>query len=222
MIRSKSLDVQLEENYSEALRFCHYAIRDPALRVSSLLQCQTSHLSLAFVQVDPDVKALLEHDKAKHISSSSSPFWIVVNAINRFIQTEGKGFLPVSGSIPDMTTDTESYVSLKNMYAFLLQSHCFDTVVYYSYAAQEQLDVKIVKLHVKTLVEESAVPSSAVPSAEYIEGVVKNVRFLQCASTHSLASEYRKEQHVIDALRKSFHCLSARCCSSVGGRQRSV
>eukprot|EP00803_Ostreobium_quekettii_P003164 evm.model.scf_1431.4 EVM.evm.TU.scf_1431.4 scf_1431:28857-34969(-) len=49
-------------------------------------------------------------------SPSSSEFWILVAALKEFMESEGKGHLPLEGSLPDMTSTTEFYLQLQNIY----------------------------------------------------------------------------------------------------------
>lgn len=46
----------------------------------------------------------------------SSSFWIIAKAVRDFIDNEGKGLLPLKGTLPDMTADTEKYITLQQMY----------------------------------------------------------------------------------------------------------
>jgi len=36
--------------------------------------------------------------------------------VRDFIDNEGKGLLPLKGTLPDMTADTEKYIALQQMY----------------------------------------------------------------------------------------------------------
>ncbi|VDK54761.1 unnamed protein product [Gongylonema pulchrum] len=53
-------------------------------------------------------KQLLEQTKAR--TPDSSPFWLLVASLQRFVAVHH--VLPVSGSLPDMISDTERYVAL--------------------------------------------------------------------------------------------------------------
>lgn len=54
----------------------------------------------------------------------SKPFWIMVRALRDFV--EAHGTLPVRGSIPDMTSDSESYVQLAGVYKQEADKHWED------------------------------------------------------------------------------------------------
>ncbi|XP_009353281.2 NEDD8-activating enzyme E1 regulatory subunit AXR1 [Pyrus x bretschneideri] len=55
-------------------------------------------------------------DSCVEIDSSSSDFWVMVAALKEFIENEGGGEAPLEGSIPDMTSSTEHYISLQKLY----------------------------------------------------------------------------------------------------------
>ncbi|XP_019193637.1 PREDICTED: NEDD8-activating enzyme E1 regulatory subunit AXR1-like isoform X1 [Ipomoea nil] len=56
------------------------------------------------------------NDNFAEVNSNSSEFWIMVAALKEFIANEGNGEVPLEGSIPDMTSSTELYVNLQNVY----------------------------------------------------------------------------------------------------------
>lgn len=85
-----------EANFSEAVEFAHRVYELP--------------------KVDRFVQQVLEDPAAKQLSSTSSSFWFLVAALNRFIAHEGHYVnLPVSQDIPDMHCKTAWYVQLKEM-----------------------------------------------------------------------------------------------------------
>ncbi|XP_050901254.1 NEDD8-activating enzyme E1 regulatory subunit AXR1 isoform X4 [Lathyrus oleraceus] len=56
------------------------------------------------------------NDSSAEVDSSSSDFWVLVAALKDFVTNEGGGEAPLEGSIPDMTSSTEQYVNLQNIY----------------------------------------------------------------------------------------------------------
>ncbi|KAG5150054.1 hypothetical protein AAZX31_06G285800 [Glycine max] len=56
------------------------------------------------------------NDSSAEVDSNSSDFWVLVTALKDFIANEGGGDAPLEGSIPDMTSSTEQYVNLQNIY----------------------------------------------------------------------------------------------------------
>lgn len=49
-------------------------------------------------------------------SFQSNIFWILVRSVKDFIENDNNGWCPLSGIIPDMTADTENYITLQNIY----------------------------------------------------------------------------------------------------------
>ncbi|CEM23995.1 unnamed protein product [Vitrella brassicaformis CCMP3155] len=75
------------------------------------------HMFKAFkaYTIDSSVKAIL--DDAKSISGhepNNTAFWIVAKAVAQFESACGR--LPLSGTLPDMTADTDSFIKLQSIY----------------------------------------------------------------------------------------------------------
>ena len=81
------------------------------------VQEATAHCLRLFngTKLPAEIKKILDQPKASAIDKNSSTFWILVNATKRFVENEGKGSLPLSGVVPDMKSDTDSYVQLQHM-----------------------------------------------------------------------------------------------------------
>ncbi|KAJ8620915.1 hypothetical protein MRB53_029444 [Persea americana] len=84
-----------EDNYKEAIE-ASFKVSTPRGISSNLRQI----ISDSLVEVD----------------STSPDFWILVAALKEFIENEGDGEPPLEGSIPDMTSLTEYYISLQKIY----------------------------------------------------------------------------------------------------------
>lgn len=54
----------------------------------------------------PDLVSCLE-------ATGGEPFWVIVAALKRFVENEGRGCLPLSGALPDMHSDTKSFIQLQ-------------------------------------------------------------------------------------------------------------
>ncbi|MCO5573961.1 hypothetical protein L7F22_027739 [Adiantum nelumboides] len=63
------------------------------------------------------------NDSAAEVNSSSSDFWVMVAALKEFISNEGEGDVPLDGTIPDMTSTTDYYVTLQKIYQEKAESH---------------------------------------------------------------------------------------------------
>jgi len=64
--------------------------------------------------IPDEIFSILEDQKA--VNLVDDPFWIVANAVREFVQNEGNGKLPLMGSVPDMHSDTDSFISLQGLY----------------------------------------------------------------------------------------------------------
>ena len=84
------------ENFAEAKRTI------PSRLVSTTIPSTITELFL-----DP---------KCIDLNDRTSISWFILHAIKLFSENEGKGLLPVRGEIPDMITDTNSYVKLVRIY----------------------------------------------------------------------------------------------------------
>ncbi|ERN17375.1 NEDD8-activating enzyme E1 regulatory subunit AXR1 isoform X2 [Amborella trichopoda] len=94
LLKSKMISLD-EDNYKEAM--------EASFKVS--LPCGIS----------PQLHQIV-NDSSVEIDSSSYNFWVLVAALKEFIENEGGGEPPLEGSIPDMTSLTEYYISLQKIY----------------------------------------------------------------------------------------------------------
>ncbi|XXQ29703.1 NEDD8-activating enzyme E1 regulatory subunit [Plasmodiophora brassicae] len=142
-------------NFEEALRYYHYATRDPSLRI------------------DSRVTGVLRDPRAddSNLSPQTEPFWILVNALNRFVSGEGRGFLPVSPSLPDMTADTQTYVALKALYQ-----------------GKAERDRDAVLRHVHDRLDSLKMSHDTIPDA-LVELFVRNCRTLDVCRMRSLGCD---------------------------------
>ncbi|GMN61737.1 hypothetical protein TIFTF001_030823 [Ficus carica] len=65
--------------------------------------------------ISSDLQQII-NDTCAEVDTNSSDFWIMVAALKEFIKNEGGSEAPLEGSIPDMTSSTEHYVNLQNIY----------------------------------------------------------------------------------------------------------
>ncbi len=78
---------------------------------------KNAYLAYESYTIPSDVQMILDDAKAVTITKDSSPFWIMAHALRTFVANEGQGkYLPLKGSIPDMTAETKDYVRLQAMY----------------------------------------------------------------------------------------------------------
>lgn len=71
---------------------------------------------LVTTTVPSAVGELFQDRSCLELSNQSHIFWFIINAIKLFTENEGQGLLPVRGEVPDMLTNTSSYVKLVDMY----------------------------------------------------------------------------------------------------------
>ena len=70
------------------------------------------------------IKELFEDPSCLELSNQSNLFWFIVHAIKLFTENEGHGLLPVRGEVPDMITNTNSYVKLVEIYQEQAKKDC--------------------------------------------------------------------------------------------------
>ncbi|XP_072745070.1 NEDD8-activating enzyme E1 regulatory subunit [Anoplolepis gracilipes] len=85
-----------EENFEEAMKAVNTCIR-------------TS-------DIPDNIKNILNDDRCINLTAKSSSFSIIAKAVRDFVDNEGKGLLPLKGTLPDMTADTEKYITLQQIY----------------------------------------------------------------------------------------------------------
>lgn len=67
-------------------------------------------------QIPSEVQKILDDPKC-NVDSKSSDFWILAAALKDFVKNQGQGkYLPLTGSIPDMTASTDLYIALQKVY----------------------------------------------------------------------------------------------------------
>ncbi|KXL49241.1 hypothetical protein M433DRAFT_132685 [Acidomyces richmondensis BFW] len=59
-------------------------------------------------------KEILAAPEAQNLTSTSPAFWVIANAIGRFVDRHGE--LPLPGAVPDMKAQSAEYIQLQNIY----------------------------------------------------------------------------------------------------------
>ncbi|KAI8901918.1 hypothetical protein BC833DRAFT_575555 [Globomyces pollinis-pini] len=110
-------------------------------------------------------------DPSIEINSNSSDFWILMFALRKFVQNEGSHLLPLPGFVPDMKSDTTSFVQLQKIYhdKALVDKNHFKK---HLYAAYEKIG--------RTCCDD-----------ETIDRFCKNAAFVKVIRGTSLNSEYQ-------------------------------
>ncbi|KAJ2671903.1 hypothetical protein IWW42_003165 [Coemansia sp. RSA 1085] len=123
-------------------------------------------------EIPDEVKAILDDAAAKTIDAQTSNFWLLVNALRRYLESEyAQGMLPHSGAIPDMKADTASYVSLQRIYKQKAES-----------------DKRQLRCHLHEVLHDAALPTDHV-SSEQLDAFCKNASKLRLIRTHSLTQD---------------------------------
>lgn len=120
----------------------------------------------------PNVQDILEDELCTNIKPSSSPFWIMARALREFVYNEGKGCLPLRGSIPDMISSSDLYVQLQR-----------------TYQARANKDVDVVMSHVQHVLGNLGKVKSTITKKE-IKEFCKNSAFLNILRFRSVSEEY--------------------------------
>ncbi|XP_074640964.1 NEDD8-activating enzyme E1 regulatory subunit-like isoform X2 [Tubulanus polymorphus] len=131
--------------------------------------------ALVSTKIPDEVKQVFNDESCSNIHPDSSPFWIVARAIKEFVEKEGEGALPLRGSIPDMTADSERYVQLQG--------------VYRCQAAQE---AAIVTDKVHHILLRIGKPLDQI-SENYIKMFCKNAAFLRVVRCRPLSEEHNPQ-----------------------------
>ncbi|KAI1313843.1 NEDD8-activating enzyme E1 regulatory subunit [Mortierella claussenii] len=143
-----------DENFDEAIN-------------SVLRSCQPT-------VVPSNIKELFNDAKCLNLTAESANFWILTRAVKDFVsdQTKSAGLLPLSGTIPDMKAQTDSYVTLQSIYK-----------------AKAKEDVQNVSKNVEALLEPLGRAPGSI-SLQEIESFCKYSAFLKVIRYRSLEEEY--------------------------------
>ena len=119
------------------------------------------------------VQSLLEANSCTCITPESSDFWLLARAVREFVACEGRGQLPLRGSIPDMTSSSDMYVELQRVYQ-----------------TKARADMEAVASHLSELLTSIGKPTSAI-SEESIKLFCRNCAFLQVLHYRTLEEEFQ-------------------------------
>lgn len=140
-----------EENFDEAIKSVNTA--------------------LVPTRVPTAVENLFSDNECVNLHAESSNFWVLVRAVKEFAHNEGNGALPVRGSIPDMTSDSDRYIQLHQVYR-----------------QQAEIDDAIVTRKVHELLQ--SIGKSCHISEQEVKTFCKNAAFVRLVRCRSLEEEY--------------------------------
>lgn len=95
------------------------------------------------------IQSLFSQARSQILTATTPTFWFLVRALADFVEREGAGLLPVSGTVPDMKSDTTRYIALQHVYH-----------------RQSQRDVTHLKAHLMRHLSEAGRPSDCVTDEE--------------------------------------------------------
>lgn len=128
--------------------------------------------SLSPTEVPHHLKELFDEPACLAVTPESKPFWVLMRALKDFVENEGNGALPLRGSIPDMTADSDRYIQLLNIYH-----------------AEAEKDVQAVYLRVQQLLGTIGKPQDYVTETD-VRLLCKNAHALRLLRGRSLAAEH--------------------------------
>jgi amyloid beta precursor protein binding protein 1 len=70
------------------------------------------------------IKELFHDQSCLELTNQSNLFWFIIHAMKLFTENEGQGLLPVRGDVPDMITNTNSYIKLVEIYQQQAKKDC--------------------------------------------------------------------------------------------------
>ncbi|XP_041376765.1 NEDD8-activating enzyme E1 regulatory subunit-like [Gigantopelta aegis] len=152
------------------------------------------HVNAALVAmpIPSEVKILFDDDNCCNLHPESKSFWILVRAIKEFVGKEGKGKLPLRGTIPDMTSDSMRYIQLQNVY----RSQAAEDVITVTGHVQELLQEigRDEPLNLPTRHDFTSVKSVTETITDGdIKMYCRNAAFLRVVRCRSLQEEYNNE-----------------------------
>jgi len=121
--------------------------------------------------ISNEIRQIID-DNSAEVNSSSSDFWILVAALKEFVANEGNGELPLEGTIPDMTSLTEYYVSLQKIYH-----------------AKAEADCRVMEHRIKDILKRIGRHPDTISRA-YIKTFCKNARKLRVCRYRSIEEEF--------------------------------
>ncbi|KAI4322556.1 hypothetical protein L6164_022237 [Bauhinia variegata] len=121
--------------------------------------------------ISSDLQQII-NDSSAEVDNNSSDFWVMVAALKEFIANEGGGEAPLEGSIPDMTSSTEQYVNLQNIYQ-----------------SKAEADFLVIERLVRSILKKIGRDSNSIPK-ETIKSFCKNARKLKLCRYRLVEDEF--------------------------------
>jgi len=137
-----------EDNFDEALRQVNTALTAPSL---------PSHVRDILYDPKTNSNSMDKSGVDSRPSTSSSSFWILARAVREFVEKEGGGLLPLRGTLPDMTADSERYIALQKLYKEEAANHMASVTNHlHSILQQDAVEVHVREQEVHTFCRNAA------------------------------------------------------------------
>jgi amyloid beta precursor protein binding protein 1 len=165
-------------NYVEAKNRCYKALQAAEVPYELAKVLKDPRASSSYVSSSSgSVGTSVQNSAAK---DNHATFWIVMQAINRFMANEGRGFLPVTGTVVDLTASSLSYIAMQT-----------------KHQEKHVQDIQSVTKHISNIAQECGIDVATlrtVPFADdlnmMVSVVLKNVREISLRRTTTLEEEY--------------------------------
>ncbi|XP_014681576.1 PREDICTED: NEDD8-activating enzyme E1 regulatory subunit-like [Priapulus caudatus] len=108
------------------------------------------------------------------LTKESKAFWIMARAVKDFVDNEGGGSLPLRGTLPDMTADSDRYVALQGVYR-----------------ARARRDLERVRARVNAQLQQLGLPAARVDDDDLCR-FCRGAAFLHVTRCRSLAQEHAR------------------------------
>ncbi|XP_073515270.1 NEDD8-activating enzyme E1 regulatory subunit [Phyllobates terribilis] len=128
--------------------------------------------ALNTTKIPSNIEDIFNDERCTNITQQSSDFWILARAVKEFTASEGKGNLPLRGTIPDMIADSDKFIKLQNVYR-----------------EKAKNDASTVENYVSKLLQSIGRPPESI-SEKDIRLFCRNCSFLRFVRCRSLADEY--------------------------------
>ncbi|KAM9301535.1 NEDD8-activating enzyme E1 regulatory subunit [Gastrophryne carolinensis] len=128
--------------------------------------------ALNITKVPSNIEEIFSDLRCTNISQQTRNFWILARAVKEFTVAEGKGILPLRGTIPDMIADSDKFIKLQNVYR-----------------EKAKKDASTVEHYVSKILLSVGRPPESI-SEKDIRLFCRNCAFLRVVQGRSLAEEY--------------------------------
>jgi len=157
-------------NFEEAKAAVNTALAPPSVPgdVRAVLEAAQGHVEA----MRPSSEDATSPSSVDANSASNRTFWILAAALQRFVNGEGKGALPLLGTVPDMTADTSSFVQLSGVYR-----------------DRAQAEAEAVHAHVQSILTGLGHPASWI-TLDQTRSFCKNAHTIQWLRYRSFEDEY--------------------------------